>query len=174
MRVPPLSIHHCPQYPHQMLNKYWLNEWKCFQSTQIRGAWAKVTYLNRPYSQQHSPLMRLFKIGRHLLLWPGNGERPTALPAGKQVSYLVWARLSFCLSTPLPKPETLWWHTIPFPSLTPTQSISKSHQLSLLWRTCPSLLAGSFQLPFSEKVPLPIQMNFQKTVPDMKTQSYAS
>ena len=114
-----------------MLNKYQLNECKCFQSIQICGAGDKATYLNRPYSQQQGPLMRLLKIGRHLLLQPGHGQRPTAPPVGKQVSYSVLARPLFCLSRPLPKPESQWPHyTLPF-LLPLRQLLSKS---SLLWR----------------------------------------
>lgn len=98
----------------EMLNTYWLNEWKCFQSIQICGAWDTATYLNRLSSQQHSPLMRLFKIGCHLLLQPGHGELPTALLEGKQASYLFLTRLSFAYPPHYlnRKPSG---HTTPFP-----------------------------------------------------------
>lgn len=72
--------------------------------------------------------MRLFKIGRHLLLQPGHGQLPIALPVGKRVSYFILARTSFWFSRPSPKPETQWPHyTLPFLLLLPLhQLINKS------------------------------------------------
>lgn len=145
-----------------MLRKYQLNEWKCFPSIQICGAGDKVTYLNRPYTQQHRPLMRLFKIGHHLPLQPGHGQLPAALPVGKQVSYMVLAWPLFCSSRPSPKPETQWPHsTLPLLLLL-HQLISKSCQLSLLGRRwpMPMPLSSSRSIPasFQKTLPLPIPM----------------
>ena len=72
--------------------------------------------------------MRLFKIGRYLLPRPGHGVLPTALPVGKQVSYLVWPDFHFAYP-----PRYLCWklcgHATPFPSPTntPTQSVSPTN-----------------------------------------------
>lgn len=143
--------------------QYWLNEWKCFPSTQICGAGDKVTYLHRPYSHQHCPLMRLFKIGRHLLQQPGHGQLPTALPVGKRVSYFILVRPSFCFSRPSPKPETQWPHyTLPFLLLLPLhQLINKSCNSPSWGGHVQYLCHWSFQLPFG-KLPLPIPMTYPK------------